>query len=36
MWEYGYLSKVDMDQPGDELDQSNLMIVEDFKRIMEF
>jgi hypothetical protein len=36
MWEYCCLSKVDMEQSGDELDESDLMIVEDFKHIMEF
>ena len=36
MWEYCYLSKVDMDISGEELDRSDLMIVEDFKRITEF
>ena len=36
MWEYCCLSKVDMEQSGDELDESDLMIVEDFKNIMEF
>ena len=36
MWEYCYLSKVDMDISGEELDRrlrSDLMIVENFKRI---
>ena len=32
MWEYCILSKVDMEESGDVLDES----VEDFKRIMEF
>ena len=36
MLEYCYLSKVDMDISGEELDQSDLMIVENFKRITEF
>ena len=36
MWEYCYLSKIDLEQSGEELDQSDLMIVEDFKRLMEF
>jgi hypothetical protein len=37
MWEYCILSKVDMEESGDILDESDVMIVEDFKRInMEF
>ena len=36
MWEFSYLSKVDMDISDEELDRSELMIVENFKRIMEF
>ena len=36
MWEYCYLSKIDLEQSGETLDQSDLMIVEDFKRLMEF
>ena len=36
MWEYCYLSKIDLEQSGEILDQSDLMIVEDFKRLMEF
>ena len=36
MWEYCYLSKVDLEISGEELDRSDIMIVEDFKRIMEF
>ena len=36
IWEYCYLSKIDFEQSGEELDQSDLMIVEDFKRLMEF
>ena len=34
--EYCILSKVDMEESGDILDESDLMVVEDFKRIMEF
>jgi len=36
MWEFSYLSKVDMDISDEELDRSDLMIVENFKRITEF
>ena len=36
MMEYCILLKVDMDESPDVLDESDLMIVEDFKHIMEF
>ena len=36
MWEYCYLSKIDLEQSGESLDQSDLMIVEDFTRLLEF
>ena len=38
MWEYSYLSKIDLEQSGESLDQSDLMImiVEDFTRLLEF
>ena len=36
MWEYCYLSKIDLEQSGEVLDESDVMIVEDFKRLMEF
>ena len=36
MWEYCYLSKVEMETSGEELDRSDIMIVEDFERVREF
>ena len=36
MWEYCYRSKIDLEMSGEELDRSDIMIVEDFERIMEF
>ena len=33
MWEYCCLSKIDLEQSGEVLDQSDLMIVEGFKRL---
>ena len=36
MWEYCILSKVDMEESADILNESDLMIVEDFRHIMEF
>ena len=36
IFEYCMLSKIDMDEPREELDESNLIIVEEFNRIMNF